>query len=302
MTVELPLRLAPEDDLRRDRSGRVRIRTGFDRTVGWTLPLLFVVAVLPIADLVYWISYRAVPTLTWNVITTNPVGFAGGLWAPLVGSLFILLLATAVSILFGFLGGVATAEYLSEGAASFVRMTANVMVGTPAIIIGMFGYFTFTLLFGWRLSLLAASVTLGIFMTPYVFRATDLGYSSVPPQLREAAFGSGARAHQFLLRVATPIAFPQVLTGIFLAMAIGVGETAPLVLTTAQSVLPPAGLLSPSNALPFYIWDNYNSAYPVQVRLAFQACFLLLVIVIGLNVVVRFVAARARRRLEGLFQ
>jgi phosphate transport system permease protein len=301
-TPVLPARLAPIDDLRRDRSGRVGRRMALDRIASWTLPLLFLVAIVPILDLVYWVVKRALPGFGLSVLLTDPNGNAGGLYAPLVGSLAILLIATAVAILFGLFGGIATAEFIPENWAGIVRITANVMVGTPAIIVGLFGYFVFVQYFGWHFTLAAASVTLGIFMTPYVFRAADLAYTSVPPHIREAAFGSGANPMQYLVRVATPIAFPQVLTGVFLAMAIGVGETAPLVLTTAQTELPPTGLFAPSNALPFYIWNGFSSVFPSQIRLAFQAAFLLLVIVIGLNIVVRFVAARARRRLEGLFQ
>ena len=294
--------VAPIDDLGRDRSGHVTRRVGFDRVVGYLLPLLFLVALFPILDMIYWVSLRALPKFTLATVTTNPAGNAGGLYAPLVGSLAILLLATGVALLLGFFGGLATAEFLPEEAAGVVRITANVMVGTPAIVVGLFGYFAFVTFFGWHLTLAAASVTLGIFMTPYVFRATDLAYGSVPPHIREAALGAGAHPMQYLVRVATPIAFPQVLTGVFLAMAIGVGETAPLVLTTAQTELPPTGLFAASNALPFYIWNGYSSIFPSEIRLAFQAAFLLLVIVIGLNILVRVIAARARRRLEGLFQ
>lgn len=294
--------LAPIDDLRADRSGGVWARTNFDRVVGWLLPFLFLVAILPIVDLVLWLGGNALPHLTWTVLSTNPSGNAGGLYAPLIGSVYILLLATSVALLFGFFGGLATAEYLPERSAEIIRVSANVMVGTPAIIVGLFGYVTFVLYFGWGLSLIAGSVTLGIFMTPYIFRATDLAYTSVPPHIREAAFGSGASSTQYLGRVATPIAFPQVLTGVFLAMAIGVGETAPLVMTTLQTELPPTGLFAPAGSLPFYIWSGYSSIFPSQIHLAFEAAFLLLAIVIALNVVVRFIAARARRRLEGLFQ
>lgn len=292
------------DDLTRDRAGHVWRRTTFDRCLRWTLPLLFAVAIIPILDLVYWVGLRALPTFSLTVLTTNPSGAGGGLYAPLVGSLTILLLATAVSLVFGFLGGLATAEYLSESAAGIVRITANVMAGIPAIIIGLFGYLAFVTYFGWGLSLAAASVTLGVFMTPYVFRATDLAYSSVPPHIREAAVGSGARPLQYLLRIATPIALPQVLSGVFLAMAIGIGETAPLYLTTLQVELPPTGLLQPAGALTLYIWTGFQTGINggSAVHLAFQAAFLLLVIVIGLNVLVRIVGARSRRRLEGLYQ
>ena len=303
-TASLSAPVAAVDDLTRDRSGHVRRRTLFDRCARWLLPLLFLVAIIPIVDLVYWVAVRALPTFTLAVLTTNPSGASGGLYAPLVGSLSILLVATLVSLLFGFLGGLATAEYLDERSASMVRITANVMAGTPAIVVGLFGYVTFVQYFGWKLSLAAAAVTLGIFMTPYVFRATDLAYASVPSHIREAAIGSGARPLQYLLRVASPIALPQVLSGIFLAMAIGVGETAPIYLTTTAVELPPVGLLQPASALPLYIWSGFQTGYilPSAIHLAFQAAFLLLVIVVGLNILVRIVAARSRRRLQGLFQ
>lgn len=305
MTTLVPSTLPVVDDLRTDRTGHLRRRTVLDQCAKWLLPLLFAVAVVPILDLVYWVGRSALPGFTLATLVTNPTGQqGGGLFAPLVGSLAILSLATLASLAFGFFGGLATAEYLSEEAAGLVRVTANVMAGTPAIIVGFFGFLTFVIYFGWGLSWAAGSVTLGIFMTPYVFRATDLAYASIPPYIREAAVGAGARPLQYLLRVATPIALPQILSGVFLAMAIGVGETAPIYLTTTSVNLPPLGLFQPASALPLYIWSGFQTGYilPGAIRLAFQAAFLLLVIVIGLNVLVRIIAARSRRRLEGLFQ
>ncbi len=293
--------LAVADDLRRDRSGGVWRRTWFDRVIGWVLPLTILVAVIPILDLVYWISVRALPSFTSTSLSPNPA-VSTSLYAPLLGSLAILLLATAFALLFGFLGGLATAEYLDEGSAAAVRITANVMAGIPAIIVGLFGYIAFVIAFGWGASLAAAGLTLGIFMTPYVFRATDLAFASVPAHLREAAYGSGTSPLQYLLRVAMPIAFPQVLSGVFLAMAIGVGETAPIYLTTSGYNLPPTGLFAKAGALTLYIWEDFQNPLPGLVHIAFQAAFLLLVIVIGLNIVVRIIGARSRRKLEGLFQ
>ncbi len=294
--------LAASDDLRRDRSGGVWRRTWFDRIVGWALPLTVLVAVIPILDLAYWICVRALPSFTLATLTTNPSGAGGGLYAPLVGTLEILLLATTTAVAFGLIGGLVTAEYLDEAGAGVVRVTANVMAGIPSIIVGLFGFLAFVLAFGWGASLAAAGVTLGVFMTPYVFRATDLAYASIPPHIREAALGSGARPIQYLLRVATPIALPQVLSGVFLAMAIGVGETAPLYLTTSAAAIPPSGLFVPAGALSLYIWEDFQNPLPGAVHIAFEAAFLLLVIVVGLNVLVRLIGQRARRRLEGLFQ
>jgi len=297
---------ATEDSLF-DRSFRTRWRVGFDRVVGWLLPLLFLVAILPILDLVGYISYRALPTLSFQVLTSTSLTRTDTLGVPILSTAEIMAFSTVLAVAFGLLGGVATAEFLSERAAGWVRMSANLLVGLPSVTLGYFGYFTFVLYFGWGLSFVAAVFTLAFFMTPYIFRTADLAFTSVPRHIREAAVGSGAAPHQYILRVATPIAFPQVLNGIFLAMAIGIGETAPIVLTTTLSTTLPSTLYSPVSFLTALIWENYaqSTATPAGralVDLAFQAAFLLIVVVIALNVVVRVISHRFEKRLEGLYQ
>jgi phosphate transport system permease protein len=292
-----------EDNILFDRSARTRWRLGFDRWIGRLLPLLFLVAILPILDMVVWVSQKALPTLTWTILTGQSPYATDQLGVPIIGTFELMAIATALSVVLGLFGGVATAELLSPRAAGWIRMTANMLVGTPSVIVGFFGLTAFVLYFGWGLSLIAGAVTLSIFMTPYVFRTADLAFMSVPRHIREAALGSGAGPSQYILRVATPIALPQILTGIFLAMAIGVGETAPIVMTTTAGRVAPDSLTSPVTFLTELIWAGFNqgSGSPFFV-LAFQAAFLLMVVVIGLNVVVRIVAARYQKRLQGLYQ
>jgi phosphate transport system permease protein len=294
---------AAGQELLYEDNARTRFRLGFDRVIGWLLPLLFIVAIFPILDLVYFIATRALPTLTWSVLTsTNPYN-TDSLGVPIESTAEVMLLATGIAILLGLFGGIATAEFLSEQAAGYVRMTANMLVGTPSVILGYFGYFLFVLHFGWGLSFLAGSVTLAFFMTPYIFRTADLAFSSVPRHIREAAMGSGAQPHQYILRVGAPIAFPQVMNGIFLALAIGVGETAPIVLTTTASVIAPTSLYSPVSFLTATIWANFSEPPGTSgLALAFQAALVLLAVVVGLNIVVRLISARYQKRLEGLYQ
>jgi phosphate transport system permease protein len=294
--------IAPEDVLM-DRSPRTRFRLGFDRVLGWILPLLFLVAILPILDLVYFVALRGAPGLTWNVLTsTNPYQ-VDALRVPIISTFELMILATIFAVLLGLFGGVATAELLSDRVAGWVRMSANMLAGTPSVIVGYFGYFAFVLYFGWGLSFGAGVVTLAFFMTPYIFRTADLAFTSVPRPIREAALGSGAGPSQYILRVALPIAFPQILTGVFLSMAIGVGETAPLVLTTTPSLLAPHAWTSPVTWLPALIWENYNQPTgSPYIALAWQAAFLLILVVVALNIVVRLFAARYQKRLEGLYQ
>ena len=295
--------LVDPDDVLTRSTGRLRWRTGFDRVIGWVLPLLFLVAILPILDLVYYVSERAVPTLTWTVLSSTNPRVTDALGVPIVSTFEIMALATLFALAFGLLGGVATAEFLPASVAEWIRTSANMLAGTPSVIVGYFGYFTFVLYFGWGLSYIAGVLTLSLFMTPYVFRTADLAFTSVPRPIREAALGSGARPLQYILRVGTPIAFPQILTGVFLAMAIGVGETAPLVLTTTPSVILPSTIYSPVSFLTGFIWENFSAPASSGLQtLAFQAAFLLMVVVVLLNIVVRIISARYRKRLEGLYQ
>jgi phosphate transport system permease protein len=294
--------LAAEDTLF-DRSIRTRWRIGFDRVIGWVLPLLFLVALLPILDIVYYISANALPTFSWNVLTSTSLTQTDVLAVPIISTFELLGLATALAVGFGLIGGIATSEFLSDRTAGWIRMTANMLAGTPSIVVGYVGYFLFVIYFGWGAVMAAGSLTLAFFMTPYIFRTADLAFSSIPRPIREAAYGAGAGPLQYVARVGAPIAFPQILTGIFLAMAIGVGETAPIFLTTATSNILPPSVFSGATYLTVLIWENFTQGpgSPLY-KIAFQSAFILIVIVLGLNVIVRIISARYQKRLQGLYQ
>ena len=289
-------------DLLFDTSARTRWRLGFDRAAGWLLPLLFLVAIIPILDLIWYVAVQALPTLSWATITNTNPRDPYALGVPIESTILVMLWATGLAVALGLFGGVATAEFLSERTAGWVRMAANLLVGTPSVVLGYFGYFALVLGLGWGLSFIAGATTLAFFMTPYIFRVTDLAYSSIPRPIREAALGSGARPYQYIFKVAAPIAFPQILNGVFLAVAIGVGETAPIVLTSTHSVLVPPTLFSPVTFLTASIWLNFSQPPGPALALAFQAAFIVLVVVVALNIVVRLISARYQKRLEGLYQ
>jgi phosphate transport system permease protein len=266
------------------------------------LPLLFLVAIIPILDLIWYVAVQALPTLSWATITNTNPRDPYALGVPIESTILVMLWATGLAVALGLFGGVATAEFLSERTAGWVRMAANLLVGTPSVVLGYFGYFALVLGLGWGLSFIAGATTLAFFMTPYIFRVTDLAYSSIPRPIREAALGSGARPYQYIFKVAAPIAFPQILNGVFLAVAIGVGETAPIVLTSTHSVLVPPTLFSPVTFLTASIWLNFSQPPGPALALAFQAAFIVLVVVVALNIVVRLISARYQKRLEGLYQ
>jgi phosphate transport system permease protein len=285
------------------RSPRLTRRLWFDRAMRWLLPLTFLLVLLPLFDLLYYIGAKALPTFTLQTLTTNPIGLGGGLYAPIVGTLVLIGIATAFASTVGIVAGMYTAEFAPSSIARAARLGGNLLAGVPAIVVGYFGYFLLVLATGWKFSTLGGGLTLGVFMIPYVYRVCDLALARVPGEQREGALATGARRGQYLLRVALPIALPSILTGIFLAMAIGLGETAPLVLTAGWSNTPVQSLLAPTSYLTGVVYENYQfpSNLGQLVTLAFQAAFLLVVIVLALNVVVQLIADHYRRRLRGLF-
>jgi phosphate transport system permease protein len=282
--------------------GRLLFRVIVDKAMGWVLLLAFVAVLFPLADMIYWISAKALPTFSVGTLTLDQVGTGGGLHSMIIGTFIILALSTTIAVGIGVLSGIYTAEFAPRRVAAAARVAGYLLAGVPAIVLGYFGFYLLVIYTGWDYNTLAGGITLGIFMVPFIYRATDLAFTNVPRDQREGALAMGASRFQYLRRVALPIAMPTMLSGIFLAMALGLGETAPLVLTVGWSNTIPQTLLQPTGYLTGAIWNFYDfpSTYGHFQTLAFQAAFLLIVIVIVLNVLIQFIAERYRRKLRGL--
>ncbi len=285
-------------------SGRMRRRLLFDRVIGWALLLAFVVVLFPLFDMLYWIGANALPTMSWGTLTENQVGTGGGLYPMIQGTFVIIAIATAIAAALGVLAAFYTTEYAPAPIARIARIAGNLLAGVPAIVLGYFGYFLLVLYTGWGFTALGAAVTMAFFMIPYIYRTTDIALTSVPRTQREAALAIGSRRHQYLARIAFRIALPTILTGIFFAMALGLGEAAPILYTAGFSSTPITNLMQPTGTLAVAIWQFYDfpATYGHFLALAFQAAFLSIMIVLGLNVAVQLLSDRYRRRLRGLYQ
>ena len=285
-------------------TGRTRRRLLFDRVIGWALLGAFVAVLFPLFDMIYWVSEKALPTMTWGTFTEIQVGFGGGLYAMILGTFALMVVATAIATGIGIASGFYTSEYAPPTIARLGRISGNVLAGVPAIVLGYFGYYLLVLYTHWGFTTLAGGIVLGIFMTPYVYRTTDIALSTVPVSQREAALALGCRPGQYLRRVAFPIAFPTILTGVFFAMALGLGEASPVIYTAGFTSTPITSLMQPTCFLTGAIWLFYD--FPASegsfLTLAFQAAFLCIVIVLALNIVVQILSDRYRQKLKGLFQ
>ncbi|HVC27366.1 MAG TPA: phosphate ABC transporter permease PstA [Nitrososphaerales archaeon] len=259
------------------------------------LAVLCILAVLlPLGDMIYMFAYRGLQVISIPKLTTITVGSAsfvsGGLANAIAGTALLISLAAAITIPIGVLGGVYMSEFsndsrLSEG----LRFAADIMAGNSSIVLGYVGYLVFVLYFGWGYSAAAGALTLSILMFPYVFRTTELALRKVPASIREAAIALGSTKTTMINRLVLRFALPGILTGIILAVGIGLSETAPLLYTALFSNYLPSGALfhEPIGYLTYVVYVYSQLPSNGAHDLAYLSSFLLISAVLVINVVAR---------------
>ena len=250
-----------------------------------------VIAIVPLVAVVVYVVAKGLPA--WNADffskPTTPEGIpGGGAWNAIVGTAEIGIIATAVTVPIGLLCGLFLAESGGKVAAA-VRFTADVMTGVPSITIGIFGYIAIVRNFGY--SGLAGAFSIGIIMLPVMVRAGETAIRGVPGHLNEAALALGARRATIARRVVVPAAMPGIITGVLLAVARGLGETAPLLLTIFGNQYMQWNPTKPMDALPLVIYNNSSQPYADLIQIAWGAALLLMAIVLVLSVGSRILAA-----------
>ena len=266
---------------------------------GWGLSGLCLAA---LSVLMVWILavvfVRGVGALKLSVLTTITQGTGGGLLNAIEGTLVLSVGALLLAVPFGVAAGIYSAEYRFSRWAVTIRFLADVLVGVPSIVVGYFGYVGMVEWLGWSFSVAAGSIALAIISLPYICRTTELALRQVSNDLRDAAYSLGADDRRVILGVCLPAALPSILTGILLALAVSVGETAPLLYTAGWSNYLWDGHLthSPIGYLTYAIWNFINEPFAAANALAYAAALLVTGFVLIINITARFVLDRRARR------
>ncbi len=276
------------------------VRQAKDRLVTSLVATAFVVALLPLISLLYTVavqgSTRFVDLTFFTNSMRNITDEGGGAIHAIVGTLLITGMATIISVPIGLLTAIYLVEYGRGAIARAITFFVDVMTGIPSIVAGLFAFALFALVTddpGIRFGF-GGSIALSVLMIPVVVRSSEEMLKLVPNELREASYALGVPKWLTIVKVVIPTSVAGITTGVTLAIARVIGETAPLLLIAGFTANMNYDLFSERMmSLPVFVYTQY--AYPgaeVQpfIDRAWAGALTLIVIVMLLNLVARLIA------------
>jgi phosphate transport system permease protein len=273
-------------------------RTALDRLVTTLVWSAFAVALVPLVSLVTKVLVEGAPAISAEFLTfsmRNVVGEGGGIYHAILGTLLITLATTIISVPIGLMTAIFLTEYGNNGrTARTITFLVDVMTGIPSIVAGLFAYALFALFFGEGIRLgLGGAVALSLLMIPIVVRACEEMLKLVPGDLREASYALGVPKWRTITKVVLPTSLAGIITGVTLAVARVIGETAPLLIIAGSTDSVNMNLFAERMmTLPVFIYYSYTQpGVPAEFgqERAWGAALILIVIVMALNLLARAV-------------
>jgi phosphate transport system permease protein len=226
----------------------------------------------------------------------NVIGEGGGAKHAILGTLIVTGLAAVISVPLGLLTAIYLVEYGRGKLARWVTFLVDVMTGIPSIVAGLFAYALFVLFFGPGIRFgIGGAVALSVLMAPVVIRSAEEMLKLVPAELREASYALGVPKWRTILKVVLPVAAAGIATGVTLAIARVIGETAPLLLivgtTTSLNTDPFDGRMATLPVYAFYSFFQPGVPPQFSIERAWAAALVLMLIVLILSAVARLISS-----------
>ncbi len=287
---------------RLDRFAPSPARRRKDRLARRAITAGTVIALIPLALLVYYLLKKGLGSWSWSFFSTDPTGNTffktssiGGIKSAILGSVEIVALGSAIAIPIGVGVAVWLVEYgRTSWFANLVRFFVDVLTGVPSIVFGLFIYIVLVVGTGSSYAGYKGSFALALLMLPVVIRSAEVILTLIPGTLRESALALGAPRWKVVSRIILPTALPGMVTGVLLAIARAAGETAPLLFTAASTRNTNFNLGQFMNSLPVQIYDDVTSPTTAVVNRAWGAALTLVVMILLLNLIARLVSRRSR--------
>jgi phosphate transport system permease protein len=264
-----------------------KFKNAFMQTVACVCALL---VITPLVLVFYHLLKEGFTSINWAFFTQlpKPVGeTGGGMGNAILGTFVLLAQAAVIGVPVGVLGGVYLSEYGSSKLNWWIRFGADILNGVPSITWGIV-VFALLVVPMHGFSALAGGVVLGMMMIPLVMRTTEEVLQLVPGGYREAALALGISKWRTIVQIVLRTATKGIVTGVLLALARVAGETAPLLFTALGNRFWAHNLTEPIAAMPLQIFAYAISPYDDWHRQAWAGALVLLLLVLAINVGVRF--------------
>jgi phosphate transport system permease protein len=282
-------------------------RKATDRVVRGLVTVAFLLAMTPLISTLATVIIRGIGVVNWGFISTTTahvfdpktlvVTNHTGALQSIVGTLIITGIAALISIPIGILTAIYLVEYARGGTwlSRTVTLLVDVMTGIPSIVAGLFAFSLFTILFGPKaFSGFSASVALSVLMIPIVVRSSEEMLKLVSLELREASYALGVSKFSTITKIVLPTAIAGLVTGVMLAIARVIGETAPIfVAASFTDNFNSNAFFGPMNTLAVQAYAAYKfpgTDVSASIDSAWGAALLLIIVVVILNLIARIVA------------
>lgn len=251
--------------------------------------LMTVALVVPVLLVLGTLVVKGSPALSWEFLTTPPSSDGGGgIALPLVGTVWLVVVALLASVPVGVAAALYLSEYAPDNRLTWVINLAIVnLAGVPSIVHALFGVGAFVLFFNTGTSILAASLTLAVMTLPVVIVSTRESLQAVPRAFREACWNMGATRWQTIRKVVLPNSISGILTGVILEVSRTAGETAPIMFTGAVAfqLFYPAGVLDETMAMSLHLYVITTQTPGVAESVPYGVALVLVSIVLLMNAV-----------------
>jgi phosphate transport system permease protein len=274
-------------------------RKAMDRLITSLVATAFIIALLPLISLGWTVIAQGLARFDidfFSMSMRNVIGAGGGALHAIVGTLEITLMAALISVPIGLLTSIYLVEYGRGMLARGITFFVDVMTGIPSIVAGLFAFALFSLFFGPGIrNGFMGAVALSVLMIPVVVRSSEEILRIVPNELREASLALGVPKWLTVLKVVLPTSLAGLVTGVMLAIARVIGETAPLLIVAGFTTSMNYDLFNDRMmTLPVFVYTQYSQAAGLHAQdsidRAWTGALALIIIVMLLNLIGRIIA------------
>ena len=275
-------------------------RKNMDRLLRGLMGLCSGITCLVLLMIIGYILYRGIPSLTWNLLSTEPNNLTGniGILPNILNTLYIIFVAMIIVLPLGVGAAIYLTEYsTSRKLTNLISFAAEILTGIPSILFGLVGMLIFIQIGGLKQGILAGALTLVLMVLPTIISNTRESLLTVPRSYREGALALGSGKWHMIRTVVLPSALDGIITGCILSVGRITSESAAL-LFTAGFVLKMIGFVqalqssSATLTVALYIYASERGAYDI----AFAIAIVLMALTLALNLIASKTAKKIQEK------